>query len=84
MKRRLSQVFFPAIGLLAGLAGSYLFSPTFMGIRVFTFFEWFSRFTDVPRGVGTIAVSAFVGLALGILTSANVCWLRTRTAKSAE
>ena len=84
MKRRLSQVFFPTIGLLAGLASSYLFSPTFMGIRVFTFFEWFSRFTDAPRGVETIAACAFVGLALGILTSANACCLKTRTGETAE
>lgn len=61
---------FPILGLAAGLAGSYVFSPTFMGIRAFTFAEWFSNYSDVPRAGVTIAVCAFVGTALGVFTSA--------------
>lgn len=80
MARRLCQMVFPVLGLLAGITGSYLFSPTFMGIRVFAFPEWFSRYEEAPRGGATIAVRAFVGLTLGIFTSAIVCARRPSSA----
>ena len=78
------QSLFPLLGLTAGLACSYLFSPTFMGLRVFTFTEWFSRYSDMPRGGTTIAVCAFVGITLGLFTSVFVIRGKRPLAKVVE
>ncbi len=82
--RYLLQLVFPLLGLATGLACSYLFSPTFMGIRAFTFAEWFRNYSDIPRAGTTIAVCAFVGLTLGVFTSVVASGGKRRIADATE